>query len=94
MKRWGVRALVVARLGLGTINHTLLTCRYLQREGIPIAGVILNDNEGKKDLAAEQTRKCWAATLMPLCSASSRISNPCQRACRTGSCWPISSRST
>ena len=52
MKRWGVRALVVARLGLGTINHTLLTCRYLQREGIPIAGVILNDNEGKKDLAA------------------------------------------
>ena len=52
MKRWGVGALVVARLGLGTINHTLLTCRYLQREGIPIAGVILNDNEGKKDLAA------------------------------------------
>ena len=52
IKRWGVRALVVARLGLGTINHTLLTCRYLKQEGIPIAGVILNDNEGKKDLAA------------------------------------------
>jgi dethiobiotin synthetase len=53
MKRWGVLALVVARLGLGTINHTLLTCRYLKQEGIPIAGVILNDNEGKKDLAAK-----------------------------------------
>ena len=53
MKRWDVLALVVARLGLGTINHTLLTCRYLKQEGIPIAGVILNDNEGKKDLAAK-----------------------------------------
>jgi len=53
MKRWGVPALVVARLGLGTINHALLTCRYLSQEGIPIAGVILNDNEGKKDLATK-----------------------------------------
>jgi dethiobiotin synthetase len=53
MKRWDVCALVIARLGLGTINHTLLTCRYLKQEGISIAGVILNDNEGKKDLAAK-----------------------------------------
>jgi dethiobiotin synthetase len=53
MKRWDVRALVIARLGLGTINHTLLTCRYLKQEGIPVAGVILNDNEDKKDLAAK-----------------------------------------
>ncbi len=53
MKRWRVHALVVARLGLGTINHTLLTCRYLQQQGIPIAGVILNDNEGNTDLATK-----------------------------------------
>ena len=63
MKRWDVRALVVARLGLGTINHTLLTCAHLKREGIPVAGVILNDNEGKKDLAARTNPEMLARYL-------------------------------
>jgi len=53
IKRWQVPVLVVARLGLGTINHTLLTCRYLKQEGIRVVGVILNDLEGKKDLASK-----------------------------------------
>jgi dethiobiotin synthetase len=63
MKRWDVRALVVARLGLGTINHTLLTCAHLKREGIPVAGVILNDNEGIKDLAARSNPEILARYL-------------------------------
>ncbi len=63
MKRWDVRALVVARLGLGTINHTLLTCAYLKREGIPVVGVILNDNEGKKGLAAKTNPEVLARYL-------------------------------
>ncbi|GFZ81933.1 ATP-dependent dethiobiotin synthetase BioD [Paenibacillus marchantiophytorum] len=37
--------LIVARSGLGTINHTLLTEAYLRQHGIPIIGVILNDGE-------------------------------------------------
>jgi dethiobiotin synthetase len=36
----GVRAVVVARAGLGTLNHTALTLEALERRGIP-AGVIL-----------------------------------------------------
>jgi dethiobiotin synthetase len=54
MKRWNTEVIVVSRLGLGTINHTLLTCRYLQAEGVPVKGVILNDNRGKQD-EAERT---------------------------------------
>lgn len=38
-----VRALVVARSGLGTINHTLLTLDGLQQRGIGVLGVIFND---------------------------------------------------
>jgi dethiobiotin synthetase len=53
MKRWDARVLVVARLGLGTINHTLLTCDHLKHAGISVAGVILNNSEGKKDLATK-----------------------------------------
>ncbi|MCM3628208.1 dethiobiotin synthase [Paenibacillus glycanilyticus] len=38
-------ALIVARSGLGTINHTLLTASYLKQLGIDIIGVIMNDIE-------------------------------------------------
>jgi dethiobiotin synthetase len=53
MKRWKSTVIVVARLGVGTINHTLLTCRFLKDEAIPVAGVILNDVGGKADMAAK-----------------------------------------
>ncbi|AJY77619.1 dethiobiotin synthase [Paenibacillus beijingensis] len=36
--------LIVARSGLGTINHTLLTAALLRSRGVPVAGVILNDS--------------------------------------------------
>jgi dethiobiotin synthetase len=38
--------LVVGRTGLGTINHTLLTVRDVERRGLPLAGVILSDSGG------------------------------------------------
>jgi len=38
----GCEAIVVARSGLGTINHTLLTLEALRSKDIPIKGVILN----------------------------------------------------
>lgn len=34
--------IIVARPGLGTINHTMLTISYARSKGIPIAGVIFN----------------------------------------------------
>ncbi|BBH19041.1 ATP-dependent dethiobiotin synthetase BioD [Paenibacillus baekrokdamisoli] len=40
-----IPALIVARSGLGTINHTLLTVSYLRHHAVPIIGVILNDGE-------------------------------------------------
>ncbi|WP_372660938.1 dethiobiotin synthase [Cohnella sp.] len=40
-----IPALIVARSGLGTINHTLLTASFLRQRAIPIVGVIMNDGE-------------------------------------------------
>ncbi|MGM0881633.1 MAG: dethiobiotin synthase [Bacillota bacterium] len=37
--------LIVARSGLGTINHTLLTVSMLRQRDIPIVGVVMNDGE-------------------------------------------------
>jgi adenosylmethionine-8-amino-7-oxononanoate aminotransferase len=36
-------AVVVARAGLGTLNHVLLTVGALRGRGVPVAGVVLND---------------------------------------------------
>mgnify|MGYP001765651727 FL=1 len=44
---------IVSRLTLGTINHTLLSCRYLKSIGVAVSGVILNDMTGERDIASE-----------------------------------------
>jgi dethiobiotin synthetase len=36
---WGLPVVVVARTGLGTINHTLLTIEVLRARQVPIAGI-------------------------------------------------------
>jgi dethiobiotin synthetase len=38
----GLDTLVVARPGLGTINHTLLTINMAKMMGIPVSGVLIN----------------------------------------------------
>jgi dethiobiotin synthetase len=43
--------LVVARAGLGTINHTVLTVKAAEQAGIAVAGVVLNRYPAKPGLA-------------------------------------------
>jgi dethiobiotin synthetase len=40
--RMNLPALVVARAGLGSINHTLLTLECLRNRGVPILGLVFN----------------------------------------------------
>ncbi len=51
----GLPAVLVARTGLGTINHSLLTIEALRRRGVPVLGVIFSDGPGAMDerLAAD-----------------------------------------
>lgn len=42
----GVPAVVVARSGLGTLNHTALTVEALARRDVPIQGIVFNEYEG------------------------------------------------
>ena len=39
----GMTVLIVARCGLGTINHTLLTIEAVQMRGLRIAGVVFDE---------------------------------------------------
>ena len=42
IQQWQRPVLLVARSGLGTLNHTLLSLEALQRRQIPVLGLILN----------------------------------------------------
>lgn len=49
----GVPAVVVARSGLGTLNHTALTVEALRRRTVPVHGIVLNEYE--PETTAERT---------------------------------------
>lgn len=42
--QFGFPMLIVARLGLGTINHTLLTAEVARRRDLPVAGILFNES--------------------------------------------------
>lgn len=51
----GLPVLVVARPGLGTINHTLLTVMALRSRRLRIAGIVINHRSRKRPGLAERT---------------------------------------
>lgn len=54
-KKLGLPILIVARPGLGTINHTALTVNYARQLGLDIAGIVINHTEPAKKNLAEKT---------------------------------------
>ena len=68
----GLPSVVVARSGLGTLNHTALTVEALARRGVPVRGIVLNEYE--RATVAERTNPAElermtgldVATLPPL----------------------------
>jgi dethiobiotin synthetase len=45
--------LIIARTGLGTVNHTLLTVAAARQAGLQVLGVILNDSDGDVPSSAQ-----------------------------------------
>jgi dethiobiotin synthetase len=43
---------VVARAGLGTINHTVMTVKTVEQAGLPVVGIIINQYPEQPNLAA------------------------------------------
>lgn len=54
-KLFGLPLLVVARPGLGTLNHTRLTVEYARRHHVPVQGIVLNQTEKRRTGLAEKT---------------------------------------
>jgi dethiobiotin synthetase len=77
LARWfNLPLLVVARAGLGTINHTALTVLAARQAGLPVAGIILNRCSAAPGLA-EQTNPAVieAITGVPILGKVPEIAN-------------------
>ena len=82
-KELGLPLLIVARLGLGTINHSLLTVRQARAARLKIAGLVLNDTAGRRGLA-EKTNIVEVPKLcrVPLLGVVSRSGRGARQICR------------
>lgn len=48
---WALPVLVVARAGVGTVNHTMLTIEYARRRGLHVLGVVVNGASAEPTIA-------------------------------------------
>lgn len=58
IRELNIPAIIVARLGLGTINHSLLTIEAARKRGIEVIGIIFNQNK-KGPLAICEKTNPW-----------------------------------
>ena len=61
IQQWQLPVLLVARSGLGTLNHTLLSLEALESRQIPVLGLILN---GPRHRANHQTLSAMSGTTV------------------------------
>lgn len=61
--RLGLPLVIVARAGLGTINHTLLTVEAARSRGLEVAAVVINGYEPASGTLAEETNPEMIAEL-------------------------------
>jgi len=57
--------IIVARAGVGTINHTVLTVKYIENLGIKIKGIIINNYE-ENHIADDNIRIIEKLTRIPV----------------------------
>jgi dethiobiotin synthetase len=78
--------LIVARLGLGTINHSLLTVEAARSRGLRVAGIILCDstNAGNDPSTATNASEIERRTQIPVLGVVGHHANTIARDCEHG----------
>ncbi|MDH4231458.1 MAG: dethiobiotin synthase [Nitrospirota bacterium] len=62
----GLPLIVVAKPGLGSINHTMLTVKYALKEGLTVAGIIINYSHPPENSLAEETNPRLLKQICPV----------------------------
>ncbi len=63
---FGLPLIITARPGLGTINHTILTVNTALKEGLKVAGVVINYVHSPENDLAEKTNLNLLSSLLPV----------------------------
>ena len=71
--------LVVARAGLGTINHTVLTVKYIQSKNLLVKGIILNEYEEGNSLHEDNKRMIERLTGVEVIAVMPRLQKESMR---------------
>ncbi|HHY74329.1 MAG TPA: dethiobiotin synthase [Bacillus bacterium] len=74
IKELNMNVLLVARATLGTINHTVLTVRFLETAGITVKGIILNFYE-ENQLCEDNAMMIEKLTKVPIIAKLKKIEN-------------------
>ncbi|MEO7361987.1 MAG: dethiobiotin synthase [Gemmatimonadaceae bacterium] len=64
-KRWGADVIIVAGNRLGVLNHTLLTVRVAEAEGLMVKAIVLTDISANDPSIAEATNYDALVALLP-----------------------------
>jgi dethiobiotin synthetase len=62
----GLPVIIVSRPGLGTINHTMLSVNYAMKEGLTVAGIIINYSRPLEGSPAENTNPDVIKKISPV----------------------------
>lgn len=73
MRAIGYPVVVVCRAGLGTLNHTALTCEAIRRSGLRLAGLVINGYDADARDASLERNRHW---LVRLCRAPTLATLP------------------
>ncbi len=75
MARLQLPVVVVARSGLGTINHTLMTLEMLRRRHVPVLGVVMNGqrNPGNRQAIEHFGGTPVLAEIQPLLAVTASV---------------------
>jgi len=69
----GQKALVVARAGLGTLNHTRLTVEFLRQRGVAIVGIVVSGYDQNNPTDERNLRQLGAMNDLPILGTIPRI---------------------
>jgi dethiobiotin synthetase len=64
-KEIGLPLIVVAKPGLGSLNHVMLTVNYALKEGLQVAGIIINYSHLPENSLAEETNPQLLKQICP-----------------------------
>lgn len=82
VRRWRLPLVIVARAGLGTLNHTLLTVAAARQAGVRVAAIVLNHptppRDGKRAAAIVRTNRDMLQRLtgLPVFGPRAFVSGP------------------